>query len=405
MQNKDDNEFKEMRKLPFEFPNNEAKLSFADPVWAPMSSRNENRAPPATLNKEMHQPFTNEGSCHPYQTNPDPFKRREAYQPPSENNPEAGDYLRGMTSQPSQAEELARALRQVVNMPKIEYLHFNDDPLQYGTFMHNFEVCLERDNPDDSRKLQLLIQHCNGKAREAIESCINLPCENGYRVAKETLHEHFGKPDVIAMAHIKKLMDLPSLKSTDGPSLLELSRHVSTAERTLKGMGASYVSDLDHMNTLRELVKKLPMHLRAKWTEQAGKIIEEGRKPRFEDFLKFIQQRAKLVNNEFGTDMANSIKPKNGKNEKGGTKGENRDKGNKISSFPTGLSSGQGDKSGQRRTRCEACSEPHRIWRCEKFKQMEVKERRGLTIRKGLCNKCLVKGHIAKNCPKMNFQC
>ncbi len=57
------------------------------------------------------------------------------------------------------------------------------------------------------------------------------------------------------------------------------------------------------MNTLRELAKKLPMHLRAKWTEQAGNIIEEGRKPEFEDFRKFIQRRAKLVNNEFGSDM------------------------------------------------------------------------------------------------------
>ena len=56
-------------------------------------------------------------------------------------------------------------------MPKIEYLHFNGDLLKYGTFVHNFENCLERDNPDDSRKLQLLIQHCTGKAREAIESC------------------------------------------------------------------------------------------------------------------------------------------------------------------------------------------------------------------------------------------
>ncbi len=135
-------------------------------------------------------------------------------------------------------------------MPKIEYLHFNGDPLKYGTFMYNFENCLEMDNPDDSRKLQLLIQHCTGKAREAIESCVNLPFENGYRVAKETLHEHFGNPHVISMTHIKKLIDLTCLKATDEPSLLEFSRHLNIAKRTLRGMGASYVSDLNHMNTI-----------------------------------------------------------------------------------------------------------------------------------------------------------
>ena len=49
--------------------------------------------------------------------------------------------------------------------------------MKYVSFMHNFETCLEKDNPDNSRRLQLLIQHCYGKAREAIESCVNLPVE------------------------------------------------------------------------------------------------------------------------------------------------------------------------------------------------------------------------------------
>ena len=321
-------------------------------MWAPISSRNENRVPPVTQNGEMHQPSRIEG--------PRTLNHRHDYETLIENNPGVGKSAGTMASQSSPNEQLARALHQVVNMPKIEYLHFNGDPLKYGTFMHNFEVCLERDNPDDSRKLQLLMQHCSRKAREAIESCINLPSKVGYRVAKETLRENFGKPHVIAMAHIKRITNLPSLKSADGPSLLELSRHPNTAERTLKGMGASYACDLDHMNTLRELAKKLPMHVRAKWTEQAGNIIEKDRKPGFEDFLKFIQQRAKLVNNEFGTDMAYSMKTKSAKSERGGVRREDNKKNEKLSSFAAGSGGEQRDKRGQRTT-CEACSKPHRI--------------------------------------------
>ena len=387
---------KDVRTSPYELPSNEIKLPFLYPVWAPISSRNENRVPPVKQDGEMHQPSRIE--------DPRTLNHRHDYETLIENNPGVGKSAGTMASQSSPNEQLARALYQVVNMPKIEYLHFNGDPLKYGTSMHNFEVCLERDNPDDSRKLQLLIQHCNGKAREAIESCINLPSEDGYRVAKETLRENFGKPHVIAIAHIKRLTDLPSLKSADGPSLLEFSRHLNIAERTLKGMGASYACDLDHMNTLRELAKKLPMHLRAKWTEQAGNIIEKDRKPGFEDFLKFIQQRAKLVNNEFGTDMAYSMKTKSAKSERGGVRREDNKKNGKLSSFAAGSGGEQRDKRGQR-TNCKACSEPHRIWRCEKFKRMELKEKQGLVNRKGLCNECLVKGHIAKNCPKTNFKC
>ena len=135
--------------------------------------------------------------------------------------------------------------------------------------------------------------------------------ETGYRVAKETLYEDFGKPHIIADAHTKKLMSLPNIKNVDVPSLLQFARHLETAQRTLSGMGSSYVIDLNHMNTLRELVKKLPMYLRARWTELAGNLLEEGGRPRFEHFLKFIKDRAKLVNNEFGQDTSvNALKQK-----------------------------------------------------------------------------------------------
>ena len=98
--------------------------------------------------------------------------------------------------------ELVKALRQVVVMPKVEYQHFDGDPLKYVTLFHNFETYLEKDNPDDSRRLQFLIQHWTGKARDAIESCSNLLASEGYRVAKETLRENFRKPQIIAKTHI-----------------------------------------------------------------------------------------------------------------------------------------------------------------------------------------------------------
>ena len=176
-------------------------------------------------------------------------------------------------------------------------MRFNGDPLKYATFIHNFETCLEKDNHDDSRKLQLLIQHCDGKAREAIESCANLLPEEGYLTARETLRENFVKPHVIAGAHIKKLESLPKLKTADGPSLLEFTRNLEVADRTLTGMGPQYASDLNHMHTLRELAKKLPLFLRSKWTERAGIILESGCRPRFSDFVSFVKQRAKLVDN------------------------------------------------------------------------------------------------------------
>ena len=67
-----------------------------------------------------------------------------------------------------------------MNTPKLEYMHFNGDPINYASFIHNFETCLE-DSTNNSRNLQRLIQHCKGVAREAIESCVNLPVSEGYK--------------------------------------------------------------------------------------------------------------------------------------------------------------------------------------------------------------------------------
>ncbi|XP_068756573.1 uncharacterized protein [Montipora capricornis] len=162
--------------------------------------------------------------------------------------------------------------------------------------MRNFEACLEDDN-DDSRNLQLLIHCCMGVAQEAIESCVNLPASEGYISAKRTLQQNFGLPHIIEKAHLKKLECLPPLKNCGGSTLLEFARSLKVAGRVLQGMGHDYVDDLNHSNTLLELSRKLPFFIRGKWAEQAERIIEAVERPRFSDFLKFVKDRANLVNN------------------------------------------------------------------------------------------------------------
>ncbi|XP_022803018.1 uncharacterized protein LOC111340435 [Stylophora pistillata] len=305
-------------------------------------------------------------------------------------------------------EEIAQALRQVVSAPKVEYMRFDGNPMRYVSFMHNFEICLDKDNPDNSRRLQLLIQNCYGKAREAIESCVNLPVEEGYYVAKNTLRENFGKPHIIAKAHIKKLENLPLLKQADRQSLLEFARHLEVAERTLTGMGPEYVSDLNHTNTLRELNKKLPLFMRVKWTECAGRIIESGERPRFVDFLQFLKQRATLVNNEFGEDL--NFSPSRDKEKGKGTDGRNRT----PHKFTTMAIGAHDDRSPQHkgsqgmngaRPGCPLCSNQHGVWRCGKFKGLPYPDKMKIVQENSLCIKCLNGGHYARICPKTNFKC
>ena len=78
-------------------------------------------------------------------------------------------------------------------------------------------------------------------------------------------------------------------------------------------MGSEYTDELDHVNTLKLLNRKLPGFMRVKWTERAGEIIEGGSRPKFLHFLQFVKRRATLVNNEFGEDLVTFSSDKGGK--------------------------------------------------------------------------------------------
>ena len=316
--------------------------------------------------------------------------------------PSAAEMGLPITMVSNSGEEMIRVLRQVVSIPRIKYMHFDGDPMNYVSFIHNFETCLEKDNPDSATRLQLLIQHCSGKAKDAIESCVNLPAGQGNRTAKNTLKENFGKPQTIAKAHTKK--SLPPLKQADGPSLLEYARNLEIAHRTLSSMGPEYESELSHVNTLRELNRKLPLFMRVKLTERAGIIIESDARPKFQDFLQFVKARAKLVNNEFAEDLC-----------AGTTNSKKRGKGpgvtgryvQKSSTLMAGMQKTQQEKQDSKpvSVQCLFCSGTHRIWKCTAFMKLTYPDRKKFVQDHHLCMKCLSKGHFLRTCPKVHFRC
>ena len=299
--------------------------------------------------------------------------------------------------------EMVQALRQVVSTPKVEYMRFDGDPIKYVSFMHNFETCLEKYNPDNSRRLQLLIQHCYGKARDAVESCVNLPVDEGYHVAKSTLSENFGLPHIIAKALIRKLESLPPLRQADGASLLAFARHLDVANRTLSGMGPEYVSDLNHTNTLRELNKKLPLFMRVKWTECAGRIISRGSRPKFADFLQHLKDRAALVNNEFGEDLTASPSKERDSAKRKDPQGRGAQKWTSLFGGVQGQK--WAGKQNQKLPACSVCRGQHGLWKCDKFKNQPHQDKWKVVRDQKLCIKCLRSGHFARDCPRTQFKC
>jgi len=75
----------------------------------------------------------------------------------------------------------------------------------------------------------------------------------------------------------------------------------------------------------------------------------------------------------------------------------------RLSSFVAGTV--PNNQSVDVRAACLVCSKQHDIWKCSKFKGLTYEEKWRLVRSGGLCNKCLVKGHVSKEFPKVNFKC
>ena len=112
-------------------------------------------------------------------------------------------------------------------------------------------------------------------------------------------------------------------------------------------------------------------------------------KPRFSDFLSFVKQRARLVDNEFGRDISgNSLKERDGKEKKGRLG---------VAAFATGIELNALKETGNelKPQDCVICSAKHGVWKSENCKGLSYKERREIVQIHKLCNKCLRAGHFA----------
>ena len=78
--------------------------------------------------------------------------------------------------------------------------------------MRSFENSVEKATDDKSRRLQLLIQYCSGKAGKVIESCVLLKPNEGYEEAEKLLAERFRDKFKVTNSWIQKNVRWASYK-------------------------------------------------------------------------------------------------------------------------------------------------------------------------------------------------
>jgi hypothetical protein len=133
--------------------------------------------------------------------------------------------------------------------------------------MRNFELNVENRVQETSVKLSFFIQYTSGTAREAIKNGVILPANEGYAKAKEILRKNFGQKHIIICAFIERVTKGPQIKPGEPDKLMQLSRDMCNC--LLNSTQLNYKADINAMDTLSKIVKKLPSYLQAKWAERS----------------------------------------------------------------------------------------------------------------------------------------
>ena len=317
----------------------------------------------------------------------DPCSSEEVADPPPRAGSRAGSddgisYLKAMKS-----------LATAALLPKAELMNFDGNPLNYFLFMSSFENNVEKSTQDFSKRLQLLIQFCSGKARKAIQSCVLLQPLEGYLQAKKILSERFGGAYKISRTWIKKITDGAQIKPGDGDALQDLADELESCEITLQATGR--LGQLNNEDSLVRILKRCPMYVRSRWQSRVQELRTQGRDPNVQDIRKLIRMAA----SEKCDPVYGSLMDSDNKDSKLKQKASNQTSTSKTK-VNFSVQTGEGGKTNSDGCKCYFCDKNHRLDSCESFKLEDGEKQFKLIRQKKLCDNCLSSFHFSAGCKR-----
>ena len=75
--------------------------------------------------------------------------------------------------------------------------------------------------------------------------------------------------------------------------LLAFADELKECENTLEAIG--YLDEINSSDNLRQVIKHLPYHLKAKWLEKASDLLEAGKRLRLNHILESWQGQGALI--------------------------------------------------------------------------------------------------------------
>ena len=201
-------------------------------------------------------------------------------------------------------------------------------------------------------------------------------------MAWNVLIRNFGIPQTVVNAQLKRIYSFPPMKPYDGAALIKYARLVSSCVNVLTQY--NYVGDLNSEGILGSAIRKLTLDMKTKWLTYVKQMnLYQPGLAVFSEWLNDIadvQDELLLYSNPNADRAKTSYK----ENAAGST-------------FATSATNTANDSSKTQRE-CVLKDGQHPIWKCEKFKKMNVEERGPKAKELKLGFKCLSDAHQMRNC-------
>ena len=207
-------------------------------------------------------------------------------------------------------------------------------------------------------------------------------------------------------------------------AIVQLAEDMEKCQTVLSAL--HFTSDLNAIDTLRSMIRRLPDSIRAKWVERSIKIADECRDSTFADLTKFMVERARVYSSIHGKDFAEdksaSTKPRQQQDSGHGKPHQRKRNVTTLASAVSidSLTAGQSDAtpscastvksapqtSDTKRPICLQCDKiGHYLPRCTKFKRLSLEDKRAAVKKLNLCFCCLRPKHGSADCDKKCPKC
>ncbi|XP_054763530.2 uncharacterized protein LOC129270153 [Lytechinus pictus] len=275
---------------------------------------------------------------------------------------------------------------------------FNGDPIEYYSFISAFEHAVEAKTSNDVDRLYYLDQYTTGDANAIVKSCMygqdkSMACKK----AKDLLKRKFGNTQRIIETMMKRAFQWQDIKPEDGEELHRFSIFVTELHNLAKDL--QMLCEVDHSQSIKQVIGKLPYKLRERWRVLADDILEEKeRNVTFADVVKFVTKQARIATNPVYGDLLKYQTKQTGKSGTVGGKASNTHRTSLgVSATPEGSKDIES---------CIICKErSHSLAECPALASKPYDERITVCKKQGLCFGCLRKtGHMAKDC-KWRLKC